>query len=150
MNWGLMHSRYSLTASMIDLGRIEDVVDALDSYSAEVISMVGFFNKEILLARSATEEYDGSHEYDLWHLLNNINYRTGCKRLDGLSAEYFRECVRAAACDLLLGAQVGSVHFEYDAGVVIQATCQPQIKREFGKAEVWKGLCHFLKLPKLL
>ena len=87
MDWGLMHSRYTLTLALIDLGSMEALVNAIDAYSSEASNTVGYFNYELITARMATEEYDGSYQYDLWHLLENINSHTEYKRLETLSKD---------------------------------------------------------------
>jgi hypothetical protein len=85
LKWGLVHSRYSITLSFINLSNINSVVHALDDYCVGASKMVDYFNQEFVRARSDTEEYDGDNEYDLWHLLDNINNITKCKKLEILS-----------------------------------------------------------------
>jgi hypothetical protein len=85
MNRGMAHSAYSLTLSLIDLSQIGGVVNSLSQYSDEIIDMAGYFNPQIMQARGATEEYDGSYQYDLCHLLKNINKYTECDRLEFLA-----------------------------------------------------------------
>jgi hypothetical protein len=86
MDWGLLHSRYSLTASLINLQKIDDLVSDIEIYIDEIGGMVPYFNREIIRARAFTEKYDGNSEYDLQHLLENINNETKCKRLEILSS----------------------------------------------------------------
>jgi hypothetical protein len=85
IDWGLVNSRYSLTLSLIDLGELDGLVTALDAYSTEASTVAGYFNPEIIRARIATEEYDGSYQYDLRHLMENINSRTKYKKLEVLA-----------------------------------------------------------------
>jgi len=87
IDWGLLHSRYSLTASLIDLQGIDALVSDLETYTVEIRGMVGYFNREMIRARALTEEYDGNNQYDLQHLLENVNNETKCKRLELLSLE---------------------------------------------------------------
>ena len=85
MDWGVVSSRYSLTLSFIDLAEIDEVASTLSEYSDEAIDMVEYFNPQFIEARSLTEEYDGAYQYDLRHLLANINSQTKCKILEKLA-----------------------------------------------------------------
>ena len=85
MDWGVVSSRYSLTLSFIDLAEIDEVASILSEYSDEAIDMVEYFNPQFIEARSLTEEYDGAYQYDLRHLLANINSQTKCKILEKLA-----------------------------------------------------------------
>ncbi len=85
MDWGVVSSRYSLTLSFIDLAEIDEVASILSEYSDEAIDMVEYFNPQFIEARSITEEYDGAYQYDLRHLLANINSQTKCKILEKLA-----------------------------------------------------------------
>jgi hypothetical protein len=89
LDWGIVNSGYSLTLSLIDLGFMDELAAALDSYATEAVKVAGFFNRELITARMNTEEYDGSYEFDLRHLLENINDRTGYKRLEAGSGAIF-------------------------------------------------------------
>lgn len=81
------NSLYSLTLSLIDLGRMDELAVAIDAYSSEATRMAGYFNPEFAAARAATEKYDGNAQYDIVHLLENINAETECMRLESLSAD---------------------------------------------------------------
>ncbi len=88
--WGMGgNSLYSLTLSLIDLSLMDELAGAIDSYANEAVLMTGYFNPEIAAARLATEKYDGNSQYDLVHLLQNINAKTECVRLEALSAVVF-------------------------------------------------------------
>lgn len=89
LDWGVVYSRYSLTLAFIDLSGIEGLAQAVDSYSAEAVKTVGYFNEEMTLARAETEKYDGDFEYDLRHLIENINARTEYKKLEVISRDIF-------------------------------------------------------------
>ncbi len=68
ITWSMANSAYSTTLSLIDLGQLGPVAEALDSYAMELGSSVGYFHPEIYSARGMTEEYDGADQYDLVHL----------------------------------------------------------------------------------
>jgi hypothetical protein len=91
ITWGMSgNSLYSLTLSLIDLSVMDELADAIDAYSAGATLMTGYFNPEFAAARLATEKYDGNAQYDLVHLLMNINAKTECMRLETLSADVLR------------------------------------------------------------
>lgn len=85
VEWGPVHSLYSVTMSVIDLGEMGALAAPLKAYSEAVSSMAGYFNPQLIAAREATEEYDGDSQYDLAHLLANVNTATGCRHLEALS-----------------------------------------------------------------
>ncbi|MDO9537568.1 MAG: clostripain-related cysteine peptidase [Thermoplasmata archaeon] len=87
ITWGKARSLYSLTLAFLDLSELDGLVQSLDSYSIEAISMVDYFNPEIVRARGITEKYDGDAQYDLVHLLQNINSETNCKSLEAKGRE---------------------------------------------------------------
>lgn len=87
ISWGTAHSYYSLTLAMVDLSGMAPLARALDGYSLEAESAAGYFNPQFAQARSLTEKYDGNAQYDLVHLLDNINAQTGCKSLEGLAGD---------------------------------------------------------------
>jgi len=88
ITWGMGgNSLYSLTLSLIDLGKIEALTGALDDYSVAAEKMTGYFNPEFIAARADTEKYDGNAQYDLVHLLRNIDRSTECMALKSLSAK---------------------------------------------------------------
>ncbi len=82
MNWGLVNSRYSLTLSFIDLSHMNRVAGGLNAFAGEAEKMTGYFNQQFIEARSDTEEYDGHAQYDVRHLLANINLQTNCMSLE--------------------------------------------------------------------
>ncbi|MFO7618047.1 MAG: clostripain-related cysteine peptidase, partial [Thermoplasmata archaeon] len=87
INWGKGgNSLYSLTLALIDLDRMDELASSLDAYASEAALMTGFFNPEFIAARMATERYDGNAQYDLVHLLDNMDDKTECKSLGMLSA----------------------------------------------------------------
>ena len=81
VTWSTANSGYSATLSLIQLDRLEDVSQALDSYAGSLMTDIGYFHPEIGLARSNTEEYDGADQYDLKHLVSNIGKMTGSRVL---------------------------------------------------------------------
>jgi len=81
VTWSTANSGYSATLSLIDLGLLEDVGAALDSYAGSLMTSVGYFHPEIRSARDNTEEYDGADQYDLRHLVSNIGKSTGSRAL---------------------------------------------------------------------
>ncbi len=95
MTWGRANSYYSLTLALIDLSRMDALAGAVDNYSAEAITMAGYFNTEFASARGLTEKYDGNAQYDTVHLLENIDNETQCMSLRIL-ADGVRSAVSAA------------------------------------------------------
>ena len=96
-DWGIVSSHYSLTLGLIDLGEMENLTSAIDDYSLEAAKMMGYFNPEFKEARELTEEYDGLHQYDLGHLLANINAQTKCLGLRALANEIGESLENAVA-----------------------------------------------------
>lgn len=89
VTWGKVHSLYSLTLSMIDLAGMDPLARALDGYSLEATNATGYFNLQFAVARDRSEKYDGNAQYDLVHLLENINNQTKCKSLEILAKNAF-------------------------------------------------------------
>ena len=87
MDWGVVSSRYSLTLGFINLAEIDEVASSISEYSTEAINMAAYFNPQFIEARGLTEEYDGADQYDIRHLLTNINQQTECKLLESIAAD---------------------------------------------------------------
>jgi hypothetical protein len=87
MSWARNHSAYSATISVIDLGAMPALGQSLDSFSHELWSSTSLLRPNILLARGATERYDGDAEYDLAHFARNVAVEGGSARLARLGAE---------------------------------------------------------------
>ncbi len=85
ITWGKVHSYYSLTLALIDLSAMEQLAGAVDGYALEAISDAAYFNMEFAAARGLTEKYDGNAQYDLIHLLENVDNCTQCKSLEALA-----------------------------------------------------------------
>ncbi len=95
ITWSTANSGYSATLSLIQLDKLEEVGEALDSYAGDLITDIGYFHPEIGLARGDTEEYDGADQYDLIHLVSNIGKTTRSRALQ-LKGDELAEAIDGA------------------------------------------------------
>ena len=73
---GTVHTGYSVTAAVVDTGKLEDVGNKLENFSIQLNSVLPVYRDEVSYARDETQRYDQEPDYrDLYDLTINVENR---------------------------------------------------------------------------